>query len=161
MSVGPLVRFDHRESVDSANAVEMVDLPGHWFKINVCFVDQFVPVEVLDGCDVFLPHLDQLLLQVTLDLTNAARLEGREVVGYDPGTQGRDRVGHKGALVERGFSRQFLHLLVHQSDRGMEMGKQDFEFESWLDAATKKAGPSGPALPHEVIGSGIRIPLEP
>lgn len=72
MGVGPLIGRDHGEGVFSANAIEVVGFANSGFEVDVCFVDELVPVEVLDGGDVFLAHLDKLLLEVALDLADAA-----------------------------------------------------------------------------------------
>lgn len=64
----PLVGRDHGEDVFSANAVEVVGFADGGFEVDVGFVDELVPIEVLDGGDVFLAHLEELLLEVALDL---------------------------------------------------------------------------------------------
>ena len=110
--MGPLLGGDHGEGVFSANTVEVVDLANNRLEVDIGFVDELVPVEVFDGGDVFLPHLDELLLKVAFDLADATGFEGREVVGDDFGTEGRDRVGHEGPCVDDGIGSEFIHDLV-------------------------------------------------
>ena len=72
VAVRPLVGSDHGQGVFASNGIEVVGLADDGFEVDVGFVDELVPVEVLDGGDVFLAHLDKLLLEVAFDLADAA-----------------------------------------------------------------------------------------
>lgn len=72
VAVRPLVGSNHGEGVFIPDGIKVVGLADHGFEIDVGFVDELVPIEVLDGGDVFLAHLDELLLEVALDLADAA-----------------------------------------------------------------------------------------
>ena len=90
VGVWPLIGSNHGEGVFSTNAVEVVGVAYGGLEVNVGLVDQLVPVEVLDGGDVFFAHLDEFLLEVALDLGDATRLEGGEIIGDDFWAQGGD-----------------------------------------------------------------------
>ncbi len=107
--MGPLIGSDHGEGVFAPNTVEVVALADDGFEVDVGFVDELVPVEVLDGGDVFLAHLEELLLEVALDLADATGFESGKVVGDDLRAQGGDRIGHKSPFVDDGVGRKFVH----------------------------------------------------
>ena len=67
----PLVGGNHGEGIFSPDAVEVVGLADGGLEVDVGFVDEFVPVKVLNGGGVFFAHLDELLLQIALDLGDA------------------------------------------------------------------------------------------
>lgn len=69
--MGPLVGCDHGKGVFSTNTIEVVDLSDNRLKVDIGFINELVPVEVLDGGNVFLAHLDELLLEIALDLADA------------------------------------------------------------------------------------------
>lgn len=98
--MGPLIRRDHGEGVLVANPVEMVGLSDGRLEVNVCFVDKLVPIKMLNSCDVFFAHFDELLLQISFDLADASGFEGREIVWNNFGAKGRDRVGHESPSVD-------------------------------------------------------------
>lgn len=87
---------DHGEHVSPAGPVEVVGLADDGFEVDVGFVGEFVPVEVVDGGDVLLADFDELLLEVAFDLGDAAGFEVGEVVGGDGGGEGGRGVGEKG-----------------------------------------------------------------
>ena len=94
--------------------VEVVELTDDWFEVNICFVEELVPIELVDGFDVLLPHFDELLLEFTLNLTNASSFEVRQIIGDDLGAQGRNRIRHEGATT--GHTERFLiHNITRSS----------------------------------------------
>ena len=95
MLVVPFGGADHRQELSPAHFVEMIDLADNGFEVNVGLVDQLVPVEMVDGGEVFLADLGELLLELPFHLGNAPRLEGAEVVGDDLRAEGRHRVRHE------------------------------------------------------------------
>lgn len=109
MAVRPLVGCNHGQGVFVPDGIEVVGLADDGLEIDVGFIDELVPVEVLDGGDVFLAHLDELLLEVALDLADASRFEGGEVVGNDPRAEGGDRIREKGSAVDDVFRAEFFH----------------------------------------------------
>ncbi len=48
----------------------MIRLPYDWLEIDISFVDEFVPVEMVDRCEVFLADLSEFLLELPLYLGN-------------------------------------------------------------------------------------------
>lgn len=109
--LGPLVGSDHGEDVLLAHAVEVVGFADGGFELDVGLVDELVPVEVLDGGDVFPAHFLELVAEVFFDLAEAAGFEGGEVVGDDPGAEGGDGVGHEGAGPGL-FRDEFVHVCL-------------------------------------------------
>lgn len=59
----PFLGADHGEEFAAADFVEVVGLADDWFKVDVCLVDQFVPVEVINGGEVFLTEFGEFLLE--------------------------------------------------------------------------------------------------
>ena len=109
MTVRPLVGPDHRESVFAPNAVEVVGLADNRLEIDLGFVNELVPVEVLDGGDVLLADFHQLLLEIAFDLADATGLEGGEIGGNDAWTQGGNRIGEERSLVHDVLSVEFFY----------------------------------------------------
>ena len=58
----PLVGGDHGKDVSTTNTVKVIRFADDRFEIYVCFIDELVPVKMLDGGNILLPHLDKLLL---------------------------------------------------------------------------------------------------
>ena len=95
--------------VFAPHGIEVINLSDNRLKVDLGFVNEFVPVEMLDGRDVLLAHFLELQLQVTFDLTNTTGFEVGEVVGDNPRTQGGDWIREKSSGVGRGYYRMFWH----------------------------------------------------
>jgi hypothetical protein len=94
--LGPLIGSDHGKDVFLTDAIEVVSLAHDGFELDIGLINELVPVEVFDGADVLLPHFGEFLMEVTLDLAEAAGFEGGEIIGDDLRAQGRYRIREKG-----------------------------------------------------------------
>ena len=93
--LAPFVRRDHGEEAAAAHFVEVVGLADDWLELDVCLIDELVPIEVVDGFQVNFPDFLEFLLQIPLDLGNPAGFEGSQIVRHDRRAECGNRVGQK------------------------------------------------------------------
>lgn len=58
----PLVGRDHGKSIFTTNTVKVIGFANNRFEIDIGFIDELIPVKVLNCGDIFFTHLDKLLL---------------------------------------------------------------------------------------------------
>lgn len=92
----------------------MIDPTDNRLESNLRFIDEFVPIEMIDGAQILLTDFLEFLLQIPFHLGDAAGFERTEIRRNDRRTQGGDRIRKE--RLRNGFLRHvFLGEILGRS----------------------------------------------